>query len=48
MPINALWICLAQHIIGIKRTTDFYVNPSDRQQAVELLKRRGELQNFSC
>jgi len=22
------------------------VNPSDRQQAVELLKRRGELQNF--
>jgi len=23
-----------------------YVNPSDRQQAVELLKRRGELQNF--
>jgi len=22
-------------IIGIKRTTDFYVNPSDRQQAVE-------------
>jgi len=43
MPINALWICLAliRMSCGIKRTGDFYVNPSDRQQAVELLKRRG-------
>ncbi|MBD2060468.1 PAS domain S-box protein [Oculatella sp. FACHB-28] len=33
-------------IIGIKHTADFYVNPSDRQQAVQQLKTHGELQNF--
>jgi PAS domain S-box-containing protein len=33
-------------MIGIKRSTDFYVNPSDRPQAVELLKGRGEMRSF--
>ncbi|MBW4528660.1 MAG: PAS domain S-box protein [Phormidium tanganyikae FI6-MK23] len=35
-----------EDVIGLKHTTDCYVNPSDRQQAIELLKRDGELQNF--
>ncbi|MBD2261308.1 PAS domain S-box protein [Pseudanabaena sp. FACHB-2040] len=35
-----------EEVIGLKYTTDCYVNPSDRQQAIELLKRDGELQNF--
>ncbi len=35
-----------EEAIGLKYTTDCYVNPSDRQQAIELLKRDGELQNF--
>ncbi|WP_414588224.1 PAS domain S-box protein [Scytonema sp. PCC 10023] len=35
-----------EEVIGLKHTTDCYVNPSDRQQAIELLKRDGELQNF--
>jgi two-component system, NarL family, sensor kinase len=33
-------------MIGNKQTTDCYVNSSDRQQAVELLKWDDELQNF--
>ncbi len=33
-------------MIGVKRSADFYVNPSDRQRAVELLQTHGELQNF--
>ncbi|MBW4567376.1 MAG: PAS domain S-box protein [Tolypothrix carrinoi HA7290-LM1] len=33
-------------MIGKKQTTDCYVNSSDRQQAIELLKRDRELQNF--
>lgn len=32
--------------IGIKRTTDCYVDPTQRQQAIEQLKAHGELQNF--
>jgi PAS domain S-box-containing protein len=35
-----------EEVIGLKYTTDCYVNPSDRQKAIELLKRNGELQNF--
>ncbi|WP_442949506.1 PAS domain S-box protein [Nostoc sp.] len=35
-----------EEMIGLKHTTDCYVNSSDRQQAIELLKRHGELQNF--
>ncbi len=35
-----------EEMIGLKHTTDCYVNPSDRQQAIELLKRDGELRSF--
>ncbi|MBI4783286.1 MAG: PAS domain S-box protein [Oscillatoriophycideae cyanobacterium NC_groundwater_1537_Pr4_S-0.65um_50_18] len=35
-----------EEVIGLKHTTDCYVNPSDRKQAIELLKRDGKLQNF--
>ena len=35
-----------EEVIGLKHTTDCYVNSSDRQQAIELLRRDGELQNF--
>jgi PAS domain S-box-containing protein len=35
-----------EEVIGLKHTTDCYVNPSDRSSAIELLKRDGELQNF--
>ncbi|MEG3850088.1 AAA family ATPase, partial [Microcoleus sp. herbarium13] len=33
-------------IIGAKRTVEFYVDPSERQRAIELLQSHGELQNF--
>jgi PAS domain S-box-containing protein len=33
-------------MISIKRTTDFYIDPSQRQRAIEQLQTRGELQNF--
>jgi PAS domain S-box-containing protein len=33
-------------MIGVKRTTDFYIDPTQRQRAVEQLKEYGELQNF--
>ncbi|MGL4622971.1 MAG: PAS domain-containing protein, partial [Chroococcidiopsis sp.] len=35
-----------EEVIGLLHGADCYVNPSDRQQAIELLKRHGELQNF--
>ncbi|KAM3096542.1 PAS domain S-box protein [Phormidesmis sp. 146-12] len=37
-----------EEVIGLKHTTDCYVNPSDRQHALELLKRDGELKNFEA
>jgi PAS domain S-box-containing protein len=33
-------------LIGIRYATDFYMNPDERKQVVELLKCYGELQNF--
>ncbi len=35
-----------EEIIGLEHTTDYYVNQGDRLQAIELLKRDGELQSF--
>ncbi|MEH2072103.1 MAG: PAS domain S-box protein [Nostoc sp.] len=43
---NLLGFDSPEEVIGLKHGTDCYVNPSDRQQAIELLKRDGELQNF--
>jgi PAS domain S-box-containing protein len=37
-----------EEIIGIEHTADYYVNPSDRQQFLELLKRDGEVRNFEA
>src|SRR5919199_542091 len=43
---NILGFDSPSQVIGIKRSVDFYVNPSDRQRAIEHLKIHGELQNF--
>ncbi|MCC5668354.1 AAA family ATPase [Nostoc sp. CHAB 5784] len=37
-----------EEIIGLEHTTGWYVDPSDRQQAIELLKRDGELRSFEA
>ena len=33
-------------IVGHKRTTDFYVDPSQRQQMLEIVQQQGEMNNF--
>ncbi|NJM69823.1 MAG: PAS domain S-box protein [Scytonema sp. RU_4_4] len=43
---NLLGFNPPDEIIGIECSTDFYANPGDHQQAIELLKRQGEVQNF--
>ncbi|NJL20590.1 MAG: PAS domain S-box protein [Leptolyngbyaceae cyanobacterium SM1_3_5] len=35
-----------EEMIGLESTTSYYVNSSDRQQAVELLKRDGEVRSY--
>ncbi|HAA27504.1 MAG TPA: hypothetical protein DCE56_07245, partial [Cyanobacteria bacterium UBA8553] len=35
-------------LIGVKRTTEFYVNPNERQQMLELLRTRAQIQNFEA
>jgi PAS domain S-box-containing protein len=35
-----------EEMIGLESTTSYYVNPSDRQQAVELLKQDGEVRSY--
>lgn len=35
-----------EEMIGLEHTTGYYANQCDHQQAIELLKRDGELQNF--
>ncbi|MBD2108196.1 PAS domain S-box protein [Nodosilinea sp. FACHB-13] len=37
-----------EEIIGIEHTAGYYVNPSDRQQFLEMLKRDGEVRNFEA
>ncbi|ODH01039.1 serine/threonine protein kinase [Nostoc sp. KVJ20] len=37
-----------QESIGLEHAIDYYVNPSDRQQFLELLKRDGEVRNFEA
>jgi len=34
--------------IGLEHATDYYVNPSDRQQFLELLKRDGEVRSYEA
>ncbi|MEP0874042.1 PAS domain S-box protein [Trichocoleus desertorum AS-A10] len=35
-----------EEIIGLEHTIDYFVNPSDRQKAIEVMKRDGEVRNF--
>ncbi|KAM3093315.1 PAS domain S-box protein, partial [Phormidesmis sp. 146-12] len=35
-----------EEMIGLEHSIDYFVNPSDRQQAVEVMKRDGELRSF--
>jgi PAS domain S-box-containing protein len=37
-----------EEMIGLERTTSYYVNPSDRQQFLELLKREGEVRSYEA
>jgi PAS domain S-box-containing protein len=37
-----------QEMIGLERTTSYYVNPCDRQQFLELLKREGEVRSYEA
>jgi two-component system NarL family sensor kinase len=37
-----------EEIIGLEHTTGYYVNQGDRQQAIELLKRDGEVRSFAA
>jgi PAS domain S-box-containing protein len=37
-----------QEMIGLESTTSYYVNPSDRQQFLELLKREGEVRSYEA
>jgi two-component system NarL family sensor kinase len=43
---NLLGFDSPEEIIGLERSIDYYVNPSDRQQAVELLKQDGEVRSY--
>ncbi|MBD2438496.1 PAS domain S-box protein [Nostoc sp. FACHB-110] len=35
-----------QEIIGLEHTTGYWVNPSDREQGIEVMKRDGEVRSF--
>nr|MDZ8039034.1 PAS domain S-box protein [Nostoc sp. CreGUA01] len=37
-----------QEIIGIEHTTGYWVNPSDRQQGIEVMKRDGEVRSYEA
>jgi two-component system NarL family sensor kinase len=37
-----------QEIIGIEHTTGYWVNPSERQQGIEVMKRDGEVRSFEA
>ncbi|MGG6295085.1 AAA family ATPase [Leptolyngbya sp. AN02str] len=43
---NLLGFDSPEEIIGLENSIDYFVNPSDRQQAHELLKRDGELRGY--
>ncbi|MEG4070170.1 PAS domain S-box protein [Microcoleus sp. Pol11C2] len=45
---NLLGFDSPEEIIGLEHSIDYFVNPSDRQQAHELLKRDGELQSYEA
>ena len=45
---NLLGFDSPKEIIGLEHTIDYWVNPNLRQQAIELLKRDGEVRNFEA
>jgi PAS domain S-box-containing protein len=45
---NLLGFDSPEEIIGLEHTIDYFVNPSDRQKAIEAMKRDGEVRNFEA
>ncbi|MBF2005099.1 MAG: PAS domain S-box protein [Chlorogloeopsis fritschii C42_A2020_084] len=45
---NLLGFDSPEEIIGLEHSIDYFVNPSDRQQAHELMKRDGELRSYEA
>ncbi|WP_250126829.1 PAS domain S-box protein [Chroococcidiopsis sp. CCMEE 29] len=45
---NLLGFDSPEEIIGLEHSIGYFVNPSDRQQAIELLKRDGEVRSFEA
>jgi PAS domain S-box-containing protein len=45
---NLLGFDSPEEIIGLERSIDYFVNPSDRQHAHELMKRDGELRSYEA
>jgi PAS domain S-box-containing protein len=43
---NLLGFDSPEEIIGLEHSIGYFINPSDRQQAIELLKRDGELRSY--
>ena len=43
---NLLGFDSPEEIIGLEHSIDYFVNPSDRQYAIEVMKRDGELRSF--
>lgn len=43
---NLLGFDSPEEIIGLEHTTGYYVDPNDRQQAIELMKRDGEVRSY--
>jgi PAS domain S-box-containing protein len=43
---NLLGFDSPEEIIGLEHSIDYFVNPSDRQHAIEVMKRDGELRSF--
>jgi len=43
---NLLGFDSPEEIIGLEHSIGYFVNPSDRQQAIEVMKRDGELRSF--
>ncbi|NCJ08190.1 PAS domain S-box protein [Synechococcales cyanobacterium C] len=45
---NLLGFDSPEEIIGLEHSIDYFVNPSDRQYAIEVMKRDGEMRNFEA
>ncbi|MCC5655109.1 PAS domain S-box protein, partial [Nostoc sp. XA013] len=45
---NLLGFDSPEEIIGLEHTINYFVNPSDRQKAIEAMKRDGEVRNFEA